>query len=87
MNINGELSSLRNPVFIDVSGLTFKNVPLFYQAFAVSMENVGIAQRAGDAFTNPGTSTIHIGTNDGAHVDRIKLSADVELDSKPTWAD
>lgn len=69
-----------------ISGVTFKNVANFNQAVSMSASNLSGGANIGHAIANPnaGTITAEFSSNDPLS---FSFSGDVELDSKPTWAD
>jgi len=71
---------------ITISGVTFKNVANFNQPVSLSASNLTSDRDVGYAITNTGASTITawFASNDPSS---FGFSGDVELDSKPTWAD
>jgi hypothetical protein len=64
-----------------ISGVTFKNVSNFYQAVSLVLND---AEQALKAFTQPNTSVID--TRFGTNATDSRISGDVLLESKPTWA-
>jgi hypothetical protein len=68
---------------IVISGLTFKSTSQFYQN--VSALGSPTAREAGRCYADPNTSNLVVGY--ATAYSFVSLSGDVELDSKPTWAD
>ncbi len=66
---------------LTITGLTFKNVSNFFQSVLLG----GDSGDTGRAYTRPNEEVITIEFNTASTSTRI--SGDVELDSKPTWAD
>ena len=66
---------------IAIAGVTFKNVSNYFQAVAACPTN-GAAFGSGSVSPNTNTITFTLSGNTAA----IYISGDVELDSKPTWA-
>jgi hypothetical protein len=69
---------------ITVSGVTFKTGTNFYQEISASWDN---SSAAPIAYTNQGAGTLAMGQSSSISVNGWHISGDVELDSKPTWAD
>jgi hypothetical protein len=85
-NIAGTLSSTTTAFTGTIDGVTFKNVANFTQAIACSLGEAGVASRATlDNYVNPGASTFTVAPTTG-NFNRIRVSGDVELESRPTWA-
>ena len=63
---------------ITITGITFKNVSTYYQPVTINSVD-------GRAYVNPNAETIQV--TYGAGETATRLSGDVELESKPTWAD
>jgi hypothetical protein len=81
-NIRGSLSVADTAVTLTISGVTFKSGGT--QAISVSQDTSTTANTRRQRVTG-GTGTF-IGTFDTAITD-FTASGDIELDSKPTWAD
>ena len=79
-NIAASISSATAPTNLAVSGVTFKNATDFNQALAIAPGSAG-----NFAYTVPNTDEILIRYSTAQT--NLQLSGDVELDSKPTWAD
>ena len=67
---------------ITITGITFKNVSSYFQAMTGAG---GSAADSGRIYARPNEEVITVNFSAGATATRI--SGDVELDSKPTWAD
>jgi hypothetical protein len=80
-NIRGTLSGATNNILLTISGITFKNITNFEQAIAVG-------SGSGDfnlGKVNPDASTIFLQSN--SVTTSWWTSGDVELESRPDWAD
>lgn len=85
-NIHGKLSSPAAAVTLTISGVTFINSSDFHQAVAAYLKENGVAFREKQySYVATNTGTIELGS--GSNFDWIGVSGDVELESKPTWAD
>lgn len=82
-NLQGGVTGSPTTVIIAVTGVVFKNA--FYQACAITASDSG-TYRAWDAYASSNSANIVCTTVSGA-ADFIVVSGDVELESKPTWAD
>jgi hypothetical protein len=85
LNLMGTLSSTASTFTGTISGVTFKNLTNYFQAITSygQEDGVGIRSNVG-AYVQPNASTFYVGFN--STVNRITVSADVELESRPTWA-
>ncbi len=81
-NMAGTISSATSG-YVEISGVTFKNTANFYQA--VSAGTYGGAGRVGSGQAVPNDDRIQwaLTVSSGS----VLISFDVELESKPTWAD
>jgi hypothetical protein len=69
-----------------ISGVTFKNISGFTQAISACLGESGVAARVTlESYVNPNASTFVVATSSG-NMTLVRISGDVELDSKPTWA-
>jgi hypothetical protein len=85
-NITGSVNSAsRNAYSATISGVTFKNISNFIQAISANgRPGVGNNGVNGEAGPNNGIVKIN---HPSSVTDAYQYSGDVELDSKPTWAD
>lgn len=81
-NVVANITSNTNGSF-DIDGVTFKNVSAFYQACSVASDSV--TNKDARAYTIPNASTISVSYENAAT--SVRVSGDVELDSKPSWFD
>lgn len=84
-NLSGSISSqtLNGGTSITIVGVVFKNISNFEQPCAGY--NSGTSPLT-YAFTNANTGNITVSAVASASANRIGVSGDVELESKPTWA-
>lgn len=69
----------------DISGVVFKNVSNFFQSISGGYPTNIVALRLAQVFPNSGT--VYLESTTAAAQALHITSGDVELDSKPTWAD
>lgn len=84
-NLSGSISSqtLNGGTSITIAGVVFKNISNFEQPCAGY--NSGTSPLT-YAFTNANTGNITVSAVASASANRIGVSGDIELESKPTWA-
>ena len=70
---------------LTMSGVTFKNVTNFYQPVSISASNMSSDADIGHALVSPNTGTV-TGSFSSNNILAFRVSGDVELESKPTWA-
>jgi hypothetical protein len=84
-NIMGTLSSAAASFTGSISGVTFKNLSNYFQAISAYTQEDSVAIRTiVGSYVQPNASTFYVGSSGNAN--RITVSADVEIESKPTWA-
>lgn len=85
-NIDGTLSSTTTSLTLTMSGVTN---PAFSQALSLYLGEDGVNTRSPSLtlFTNGSSGQILLSADGGAAFDVVVVSGDVELASKPTWAD
>lgn len=84
-NIFGSLSATALTFTGTVDGVTFKNVANYQQAISGALTEAGVDTRAvKSSYVNPNASTFYV--ESASNFNRIGVSFDVELESKPTWA-
>lgn len=79
-NIAGTLDAAATICSLAIAGMTSKNVASFTQAL-VGLSNSGITH---SGYISNGSNTIVISS---ANTTAYRCAGDIELDSKPTWAD
>ncbi|MEJ2043688.1 MAG: hypothetical protein P8X74_03670 [Reinekea sp.] len=82
-NINGTLAVTSAVEALTISGVTFKNVANYNQPVTFGDSSTSARYRAG--YTIPGTGQLQLDYSSNFSVRWV--SGDVELDSRPTWAD
>lgn len=87
LNVTASFTSASNGgLTLTFLGVTFKSVANFYQTVAAS--EIGNANAIHvQSYANPGLSTLSTSLQTAVTYSGVMLSGDVELDSKPTWAD
>jgi hypothetical protein len=83
-NINWNFSTMSGVRTVTIPGVTFKNVSNYYQAFAFSPDGaLNITKQR----CTPNTGNLVCETASYGSAQYCGLSGDLELESKPTWAD
>ena len=82
-NLSALLSSGDASFDVEIAGVTFYNLASYFQPISVDS---GTAATIGKGYTNP-TGSNKIRMDYTATTTVIRIAGDVELDSKPTWAD
>lgn len=86
-NIGGVISVKAATLTLTVTGITSKNNPTYDQAVVAILNSSGVAERFSRAEWSNNSSNIII-TEVGANTfDEVAVSGDIELASKPTFAD
>ena len=84
-NIRGTISTVASSLTLSVSGITFKNATNFQQAVTTYLRDSSGSIAPKVHYASPNTDDIVLGA--GANFNKISISLDVELDSKPSFVD
>lgn len=87
ININGSLSSTTTANFTGtISGITFAAGYTDGQSLSLVLKDGGATYRTSRSAIVTSSASTFVALADGSAFDGITLSGDIELDSKPTWA-